>query len=216
MNNQPYSDIPVASEQAPKKSAAGALFDTVEMFAWAMVVVFMLFTFSMRLCKVDGSSMVNTLHDGENLLLYSLGYTPEQGDIIVFHLTGLEGDHGLGSTEKTLVKRVIATGGQELFIDFSTKEIYVDGVKCEDGSAIFIDPANGEAVEGYLSRPSEHPNYDPYTNTLRVTVPEHMLFVMGDNRNNSNDSRNPSLGCIDESCVLGKVVARISPFTIFS
>ena len=206
----------IGPAEKTKKSVARALFDTFEMFAWAMVVVFLLFTFTMRLCEVDGSSMINTLHDGESLLLYSLGYTPEQGDIVVFHLTELEGDHGLGSTEKTLVKRVIATGGQELFIDFTSKEIYVDGVRYEDAGAIFIDPLSGKEIAGYQGGPSGNPDYDPVTNTLRVTVPQHMLFVMGDNRNNSNDSRNPSLGFIDERCVLGKVVARLSPFTVFS
>ena len=216
MNNQPNLETPSVPTEKPKKSVARALFDTFEMFAWAMVIVFLLFTFSMRLCEVDGSSMINTLHDGENLLLYSLGYTPEQDDIIVFHLTELEGDHGLGSTEKTLVKRVIATGGQELFIDFTTKEIFVDGIRYEDANALFIDPANGKPTDGYQYAPSGNADYDPITNTLRVIVPQHMLFVMGDNRNNSNDSRNPDLSFIDERCVLGKVVARLSPFTIFS
>lgn len=212
MNNQPNLETPSVPAEKPKKSVARALFDTFEMFAWAMVMVFLLFTFSMRLCEVDGSSMINTLHDGENLLLYSLGYTPEQDDIIVFHLTELEGDHGLGSTEKTLVKRVIATGGQELFINFATKEIFVDGIRYEDANALFINPSDGYD-ENF---PPKNPAYDPTTKTLRVVVPQHMLFVMGDNRNNSNDSRNSDLGFIDERCVLGKVVARLSPFTIFS
>ena len=216
MNNQPIQDSPVSTAE-PKKSIARALFDMLEMFAWAMVVVFMLFTFTVRLCQVEGRSMVNTLHDGENLLLYSLAYTPEQDDIIVFHLTELEGnDHGLGATEKTLVKRVIATGGQELLIDFSNREIYVDGVKYEDANAVFLSPLDGEDVGSYLDTPTSNQNYDPVTNKLRITIPEHMLFVMGDNRNDSNDSRNPDLGLIDERCVLGKVVARLHPFTIFS
>ena len=125
MNQEPnqtetIEELP-KSEQEPKNSFVHALFDYVELFAWSIFAVMILFTFAIRLCRVDGSSMENTLYDGQNLLIYNLGYTPKQDDIVVFHLPDKSG-------ENTLVKRVIATGGQELKIDFAAKEIYVDGV----------------------------------------------------------------------------------------
>ena len=109
MNNE----LEQQSVPTKKEERGGFLFDALEMFVWSLAILLLLFTFVLRLCRVDGSSMENTLFHGENLLLYSFLYEPEQDDIIVFHLTGE--DNGL---EKMLVKRVIATGGQTVNIDF--------------------------------------------------------------------------------------------------
>ena len=153
--------------------------------------------------------MENTLYDGENLLLYSLFYEPEQDDIIVFHLTDEE-----PNLEKMLVKRVIATGGQTVEIDFKNNTIFVDGVLYEDEHAVLKN--NADAIVGqYLYF---HPDwkYNSITDTMTVTVPEGQLFVLGDNRNFSRDSRDSSIMFVDERCVLGKVIVRIAPFTVFS
>ena len=199
--------------EPPKKNLgiAAKAFDVLEMFAWSMFVVFMLFTFAIRLCSVDGDSMQNTLYNGENLLLYSVGYTPEQDDIIVFHLTDPNEKTHL---EKTLVKRVIATGGQTVQINFYTTDIYVDGEKYEDSHAVF-KLLDGSATESYTMPFTNGVPYDRRTGVLELTVPENMLFVMGDNRNNSRDSRDAAILFVDERCVLGKVIARVSPFTVF-
>lgn len=202
----------IPAEEAPEKkkdSGGSALwFDILEMFAWSLFVVFLLFTFAVRLCKVDGSSMENTLYEGENLLLYNVGYVPAQDDIIVFHMTKPEVD-----LEKTLVKRVIATGGQTLRIDFNTGEILVDGVKYEDSHAILKNSENA-IVNQYNLNGAEH-HYDPLTRIMSLTVPENHLFVMGDNRNWSKDSRDADIMFVDERSVLGKVILRFSPFTLF-
>lgn len=197
-------------QSAPtKKQEGGFLFDALEMFVWALAILLIVFTFTFRLCRVEGASMENTLYEGENLLLYSLAYEPKQDDIIVFHLTDSE-----PNLEKMLVKRVIATGGQTVEIDFHNNTITVDGVLYEDEHATLKNSLD-EIVDRYLGN---RPNwkYDSISDTMTVTVPEGELFVLGDNRNFSRDSRDSNIMFVDERCVLGKVILRVSPFTTFS
>ena len=205
------SDTSPTGEPQKDLGVAAKAFDVLEMFAWSMFVVFMLFTFAIRLCNVEGDSMQNTLFNGEKLLLYSVGYTPAQDDIIVFHLTDPDQTTDL---EKTLVKRVIATGGQTVKINFYTAEIFVDGVKYEDTHAVF-KKLDGTEIDSYTMPFTNGVAYDRRTGILQLQIPEHTLFVMGDNRNNSRDSRDADILFVDERCVLGKVIARLSPFTTF-
>ncbi len=192
----------------PKPSFARSAFEFLEMFAFSVFAVLIIFTFCIRLCRVDGSSMENTLHTKESLLLSNIAYTPEQDDIIVFHITNEQ-----DNMEKTMVKRVIATGGQELVIDFNTGIITVDGVVYEDSHRVLKD-LNGRTLDYYTLYANHH--YNMATNVLTATVPEGYVFVMGDNRNNSKDSRNSDVGFVDERCILGKVILRLSPFTRFN
>ena len=210
MNEEPI--LPTPDKKKSNSSAMSFLFDVLEMFAWSIFLVFLIFTFGIRLCKVDGSSMENTLYSEESLLVLSTGYTPQQDDIIVFHMTKPE-----VYLEKTLVKRVIATGGQSVLINFATKEIYVDGTLYRDEHAILKGFYNNSITGEYDLRanPPDH-NYDPVTQVMAFTVPDGHLFVLGDNRNFSKDSRNADVMFIDERSVLGKVVLRFAPFTVFS
>lgn len=205
MNNEPE----LQSTPAKKEDSGGFLFDALEMFAWSLAVLLLLFTFVLRLCRVEGASMENTLYNGENLLLYSFFYEPEQDDIIVFHLTDEE-----PNLEKMLVKRVIATGGQTVEIDFKNNTIFVDGVLYEDEHAVLKNNADAIIDQYMYFRPDW--KYNSITDTMTVTVPEGHLFVLGDNRNFSRDSRDSSIMFVDERCVLGKVIVRIAPFTVFS
>ena len=193
-------------ENKPLSPLLASAFDVLEMFCFAMFAVLLIFTFAFRLCRTDGSSMENTLHDTDTLVVYSLGYQPQQDDIVVFHLTE-------NSTEKTLVKRVIATGGQQVKIDFEACKIYVDGVLYEDSHAVLKDRFTGQELGFYTLTANHH--YDPATHTLSATVPEGDVFVLGDNRNNSKDSRSAEIGFVDQRCILGKVICRLSPFTTF-
>ena len=219
---EPQMPSPETEEKQTKPSPllrlASSLFDVVEMFSLAVLVVILIFTFALRLCRVDGSSMENTLHEGENLLISDLFYTPRQNDVVVFHLTEPTSPKNL---QKTLVKRVIATEGQTVRIDFGTGEIYIDGVLYDDPYRC-LKTASGRPTDAYLNtadadyRFTDNPHFDAEANVLTATVPEGHVFVMGDNRNWSRDSRDSDIGFVDTRCILGRVLLRLDPFTVFS
>lgn len=156
-------------------------------------VAFMLaFVFLFRVVQVEGASMNRTLFDGDRLILVSrvLYRTPKQGDIIVASKTAF--DDG-----KRIIKRVIATQGQTVDIDFDNRIVYVDGVALSESYVYFSPTDDRPMIQEGVQFP--------------VTVPEGCVFVMGDNRNNSKDSRSTQIGMIDEREILGKVVFLLFP-----
>ena len=190
-----YNQLPQngEEEQAEPRRPGSDLYEWLQMFLGCVVAAVVLFNCVARLTRVDGESMNHTLQDGEIMLIWSLGYTPAQGDIVVLNKTPvlLHGWPG----PRAIVKRVIATGGQTVDIDYSTGTVYVDGQPL---------------VEPYL--PEEM--YQSYAVTMQQThweVPEGSIFVMGDNRNHSTDSRDDQLGAIDTGYVLGKAVFALWP-----
>ena len=183
-------------------------FDYLELFVISIFAVLMIFTFGVRLCRVDGESMENTLHHNEYLLLHNVAYQPKQDDIIVFHLPETS------NKQKTLVKRVIALEGQEVIINTQTNEITVDGIPYEDSHSVLKDRITDEITGRYDNL--FYTNFDYSTGIYTATVPEGKVIVLGDNRNTSKDSRHPDIGFIDEQCILGKVILRLSPFTVLA
>lgn len=159
---------------------------------FALTVLVLVSTFLGRPIRVDGDSMLPTLHNGDMLILQSMGYTPKAGDVVV--LTPQAFRDGT-----PIVKRVIATGGQEVNIDYATGTVYVDGVALEEDYL-------GEAM-GWLP--------DQFSEEYPVTVPQGHVFVLGDNRNHSSDSRVPGIGMVDQRRVLGRAVWILMPFSDF-
>ena len=191
MADEKRHEVPAEEE---KLSGADAF--KVDLYFWLQALVavvvglILVFTFVGRIIGVVGSSMVPTLHNGDMLILQSIGYEPRQGDVVVL-------TKEFGSVEGPIVKRVIATGGQTVHIDYATNSVYVDGERLD---------------EPYINEPMRSPGVNTITD---ITVPEGCIFVLGDNRNNSSDSRLPELGAVDERYVLGRVLFVIFPFQNF-
>ena len=167
----------------------GELFDWVEIIVLSAAFVLVLFTFVMRLAVVDGPSMENTLHDDEMLVISGLFYTPENNDIIVFNAPNFR---------EPIVKRVIATENQTVDIDFENWKVTVDGKVLQE-----------DYVKKDLA-PMKHADIQ-----FPLTVPEGYVFVMGDNRNDSLDSRSSLIGLVDERYILGEVKIRLFPLDKF-
>lgn len=189
------------------RSFAACLFDCCEVLLIATVAVFLMFTFSVRLCRVDGPSMTPTLENNEMLFVNGLFYTPKQGDIIIIHPS-------FKTTPKhsdPLVKRVIATGGQFVKIEYVPFE--------KGGMAMKVFVSNDDTFEASELLEETYIDYTAVNKQclFRPTVyrsgvyevPDNCVFFMGDNRFNSADSRDPNIGCIDQRNILGKVLFRV-------
>ena len=175
-------------EQAVKPVRGQGMLEWYEALISAALVLVLVFSFVFRIIQVDGSSMVPTLTNGDKLIVWGAGYTPERGDVVIVDSYTAYG--------KPLVKRVIAKGGDTVSIDYSTGTVEV----------------NGEVLqEDYIAEPT----YLGYDLQFPYTVPEGTVFLMGDNRNESLDSRSSYIGCIDERDILGKVLVCFMPFTDF-
>ena len=184
-------------KDAYKQSFAATLFDWVEVLALSATFVLFIFTFIMRLAIVDGPSMENTLIDGEMLVISDLNYEPEKDDIVVFVAPHYR-------KNEPIVKRVIATEGQTVRIDFDNWGVYVNNVQLDE--------------KDHIKRVAEPMrSYNEMDEQLKkgVVVPAGHVFVMGDNRNNSVDSRHPQIGFVDKRCILGSVKLRLFPISRF-
>ena len=174
-----------AKEESWQESLMICLHDTIALFAVVMVIFVLLF----RIVVVNGSSMYSTLWHGDYLLVLSnvISGEPKAGDIIVASKKSF-------NDGEPIIKRVIATEGQTVDIDFDAGIVYVDGVALE---------------EDYTHTPTNVSEGVAFP----VTVAEGCVFAMGDNRNSSRDSRYPDIGLVDEREVLGKAVFLLLPGT---
>jgi len=209
MNNEQNAAMKPANDE-PSKSMkiVRELYDWIEIFVITVSAILLIFTFFIRIAFVDGESMLDTLHHKETLAVSNLFYTPKRGDIVVFQAPD-------SPIEGGVVKRVIATEGQTVDIDFENWKVYVDGKALDEP---YIKPMMEQWFAEHQANTSYTDNWmSGWVMELRypITVPEGHIFVMGDNRNNSRDSRDISVGCIDERYVFGKVLFRVTPFDKF-
>ena len=173
--------------EADGTQAAGReLYEWVRALVSAVTAVVLVFTFAVRMIGVDGHSMVPTLQNGDRLAVTAglLAGTYRPGDIVV-----LRKDSFL---DEPIVKSVIGVGGQTVDIDLSTGSVFVDG-KLPN--------------EPYISELT----FREEGTRFPLTVPEGSIFVMGDNRNHSNDSRDARLGTVDTGYVIGRAVFLLYP-----
>lgn len=184
---EPKAVTPVATRSRREASLGYELYLNVRTLVFVLAALILVFTFMVRVIVVSGSSMENTLQNGDSMLVWCLGYEPKQGDVVVVTQRSYQND--------SLVKRVIATEGQRVDIDYETSTVYVDGVALQ---------------EDYIKEAMRVPVYGEGLN--HVTVPEGCIFVLGDNRNDSADSRYPDIGVIDTRCVIGRAVMVVFPF----
>ena len=173
-------------DASQKKEEGRDLYEWTQALVCSVLAVVLLFTFVVRLIGVDGHSMVPTLQDGDRLLVLNALWDSDYqyGDIVVLRKDTF--------MDEPIVKRVIATEGQTVDIDFASGSVYVDGELL---------------VEDYINEPT----YVEEGTQFPLTVPEGSIFVMGDNRNHSSDSRSSDLGTVDTRYVIGKAVFLLFP-----
>ena len=182
MNTEEQADV----KKQPKNSkTVSNIYDIVSVVVSAVAVIAIVFTFVTRVLVVSGASMNPTLNNGDTVAISSLKRSFDYGDIVIVAQPN--------AMHKTLIKRVIAVGGQTVDIDTEKGVVYVDGKALDEKYTL-------------------EPTYSRGNIEFPATVPEGMLFVMGDNRNDSTDSRMRVVGCIDEKYIMGKVIGRIMPF----
>ena len=176
-------------EEKKKKNPAADVYAVLHDFVYILAAITLVFVFVIRLEVVSGPSMTPTLLDGEYMALLSnfISRDYEQGDIVVATVPTFD-------DARPIVKRVIATAGQTVDIDFSNGEVRVDGVLLEEP---YINEPTLTDFDSGLDYP--------------VTVPEGCVFLMGDNRNHSADSRYAPIGCVNTQYILGKVILRVFP-----
>lgn len=182
-------DLPNDQPPREKPSAAADCYGWLQSLAYALILLIVVFTFLGRVIGVDGHSMDPTLDHGDMLLIQCAGYEPEQGDVVVLRKE-------FATITGPIVKRVVAVGGQTVEIDYDR------GVVCVDGQPL---------DEPYLNEPMREPA-SVYEQGTYWEVPQGSVFVMGDNRNASSDSRHVELGVVDTRYVLGKALFIVLPF----
>ena len=181
-----------AAAKETKLTFVQRLVELASIIASSIIAIMLIFTFIFRVVGVSGPSMMNTLRNGDWLLVSAFITEPERGDIVIVTQPN--------TFNEPIVKRVIAVGGDTIDIDFAAATVTV----------------NGKVInEPYLATPTTD---DEGGWTYPLTLEEGQVFVMGDNRQHSTDSRSADIGLIDENYILGQVMVRFSPlssFTIF-
>lgn len=191
LNTQPDSNSPGVGSAGPAPAGEKAknngrleLYDWLQCVVFAVLMGILLFVFVGRTIGVDGSSMLPTLHHSDRVITSNLFYAPENGDIVIVKTDKY------GNTP--IVKRIIAVAGQTIDIDFGTGDVIIDGM-------VINEPYIQELTRAQIDFMGPR------------TVPDGCVFVMGDNRNHSLDSRHGEIDMIDTRRILGKVLMILLP-----
>lgn len=183
----------VEKRKRKMRERRGNTFDWIESVVLALVTCVIIFTFVARVVGVEGTSMINTLENGDRVLISNLFYEPEAGDIVVLRK--------LSFSKDPIVKRVIATEGQVVKMDFERGIVYVDDVPLDEPYVhLEMLPMRSLDFNALIDK-----------DIGGVVVPEGHIFVLGDNRNGSQDSRDEHIGCVDERYVMGRAFLLIYP-----
>jgi signal peptidase I len=186
------------TKQKEPVSITKEAFEWLEVVVSAMLAVVIIFTFVFRVATIVGDSMKDTFYENEKIIITDWFYTPKVGDVVVVS-RNVSNDYHTDESEGPIIKRIIATEGQTVDIDFNKGIVYVDGV----------------ALDEPYTRTPTNLHYDIQ---FPVRVPDNHVFCLGDNRNESLDSRSSRIGnngMIDERYILGKAVFRVFPFDRF-
>lgn len=187
-------DYANAAKNREKKSGFGPLvqncYEWIEALISAIIILVVIFTFFFRVVNVSGPSMLPTLQSNDRVLISMLLHKPQAGDVVVITRT-----QGL---TQPIIKRIIATEGQTVDIDFEQGIVYVDGEALDESTYL---------ENGTTTQSSDY--------TYPLTVPEGHVFVLGDNRPVSNDSRSKDVGMVDERYIMGKAEWIVFPFQRF-
>jgi len=175
------------NKEKPKKSLEHTVVELVSIISSSIVAIMVIFTFMFRIVGVSGPSMEETLQDGDWLIVSAFINEPERGDIVIITQPN--------AFNEPIVKRVIAIEGDTIDIDFENATVKING-------KIINEP--------YLGSPT---SIDEGAWQYPITLKEGQVFVMGDNRMHSSDSRSPDIGLIEEHYILGQVLMRFSPIT---
>ncbi len=192
--------------ETPNEPRSGAIrsegrlgsFEWVESLIIAIIIVGVVFTFVFRIITVNGDSMYPNLQHNDRLVVSSWFYTPKKGDVVILKRT-----EGLN---EAIVKRVIATAGDRVYLDYGAGEVYVNGERLDETVYLDEDVRTYQPDTRYdlLDMPPEG-----------LEVPDGHIFVLGDNRKVSLDSRYTDVGMVDTRYVLGKAQFTIFPFSRF-
>jgi signal peptidase I len=191
------SEINNDKTTSKKNNFMKGLIEQLELVVIVFVIIVLIFSFAARMCQVSGDSMRDTLYNGENVIVSDAFYTPERGDIIVFHQTG----ESRNDYNEPIVKRVIGVAGDTVKVEHFRDRMRVT-VTDSEGNSTVLD-------EDYIRY-----EYPTYADSVTY-VEEGTVFVMGDNRSDSSDSRSVRIGLVDTRRILGKVVVRVTPFDRF-